>query len=135
MNCTSISCIQPHTNQFSFPYNSSNTYSVYLEAPVIPQPSGTVACKADCSNVPDGSGWYVFAQPFFWNPTTEEVPCPSPTPCNYNGNINQDVWFNLGYDIAVDPANIIHESWSSSGYNYNTTYYYWRVALQNPLVP
>jgi len=41
----------------SFTYNSEETYSVYVEIPVVARGTDTI-CKSDCTSISSGDGWY-----------------------------------------------------------------------------
>jgi hypothetical protein len=41
----------------SFTYNSEETYSVYVEIPVVTRGTNTI-CKSDCTPISSGEGWY-----------------------------------------------------------------------------
>ena len=103
----------------SFPYDSNWTYSVYLEVPASSIDNQLIGCKADCSNVPAGSGWFFLG--------LDRGPAPLSDKINYDVGACTPPACDCGFytynndcgSIALDPKNIIKESDSASKYQYN----------------
>lgn len=99
---------------FSFPYvNSMAPFNVYLEIAAVAAtvvPGGGMGCRADCSNIPNISDWYLSSARIYYLPSGGGTPvlagCPNP-PCTY------PPIYDTPYQVAFAKSNIVNGYWRS----------------------